>query len=381
MPPSPRVLIVGGGIGGGTLAIALARRGMQPHIVEIQPEWGPVGVGLTLLGPALRALATIGLIDQAVASGNGISRFAIGNADSEITHISDMPRLNGPDYPSAVQIARPAFHNILAEEITSLGIPVTTGCTVASLTNQPMTTSKSNSPTAQAVDYDVVVGADGVHSHIRELILGGEPAPRFTGQAVWRAMAPRPRNTGPEYEPGVLYMFYGPRNKAGMLAVSTDEMYVFLVQNVPTKVRPPQTQLPALMRQQLSDYTGLLGELRDRILNPEQVIYRPLEVLLVPSPWYRGRVVLIGDAAHTTTPHLAHGGGLAIEDAIVLAELLETQASIEAALEQFMDRRWERCRMVVENSIQLGEWEKQPSPDADPAGLTTTSWAKLAEPI
>jgi 2-polyprenyl-6-methoxyphenol hydroxylase-like FAD-dependent oxidoreductase len=380
MPHSPRVLIVGGGIGGGTLAIALARRGMQPHIVEIEPEWGPVGVGLTLLGPALRALATIGLIDQAVASGNGIYRFAIGNADSEITHVSDMPRLNGPDYPSAVQIARPAFHNILAEEITSLGIPVTTGCTVASIANQHdhVEVELTNGTSGQ---YDVVVGADGVHSYIRELVFGREPAPRVTGQAVWRAMAPRPRNTGPEYKPGVLYMFYGPRNKAGMLAVSTDEIYVFLVQNVPTKVRPPQTQLPALMRQQLSDYTGLLGELRDRILNPEQVVYRPLEVLLVPSPWYRGRVVLIGDAAHTTTPHLAHGGGLAIEDAIVLAELIETQAPVEAALEQFMDRRWERCRMVVANSIQLGEWEKQPSADADPAGLTTTSWAKLAEPI
>ncbi len=380
MPPSSRVLIVGGGIGGGTLAIALARRGMQPHMVEIAPEWGPVGVGLTLLGPALRALATIGLIDRAVASGNGIYRFAVGNADSEITHISDMPRLIGPDYPSAVQIARPAFHNILAEEITSLGIPVTTGCTVAWVTNEhdhvevELTDGTSGR-------YDVVVGADGVHSHIRELIFGGEPAPRFTGQAVWRAMAPRPRDTGPEYEPGVLYMFYGPRNKAGMLAVSTDEMYVFLVQNVATKARPPQTQLPALMRQQLSDYTSLLGELRDRIINPEQVIYRPLDVLLVPSPWYRGRVVLIGDAAHTTTPHLAHGGGLAVEDAIVLAELLKTQASIEVALEQFMDRRWQRCRMVVENSIQLGEWEKQPAPDADPAGLTTTSWAELAEPI
>ncbi len=380
MPRSPRVLIVGGGIGGGTLAIALARGGLQPHIVEIQADWEPVGVGLTLLGPALRALATIELIDQAVASGNGISRFAIGNADSEITHISDMPRLNGPDYPAAVQIARPAFHDILAGEITSLGIAVMTNCTVGALTHHRDRVAVEFTNGTRG-DYDVVVGADGVHSRVRELILGREPEPRFTGQAVWRAMAPRPDNTGPEYEAGVLYMFYGPRNKAGMLAVSADEMYVFLVQNVPTKERPPQAQLPTLMRQQLSDYKGLLAELRERILQPTQVIYRPLEVLLVSPPWYRDQVVLIGDAAHTTTPHLAHGGGLAIEDAIVLAELLTAEESVQAALEQFMDRRWERCRMVVENSVQLGEWEKKPTPDADPAGLTAASWSNLANPI
>jgi 2-polyprenyl-6-methoxyphenol hydroxylase-like FAD-dependent oxidoreductase len=380
MSAPPRVLIVGGGIGGGTLAVALARRGIESEIVEIENDWRPVGVGLTLLGPALRALKSIDLIDRAAESGVAINRLAMGNAECEITYVSELPRLNGPDYPSAIQISRPAFHRILTNEIRRCGIAVKTGASVASL-RQTGQTVEAELTDGSSASYDLIVGADGVHSTVRRLVWGDEPAPRFTGQAVWRGMAPRPKMTGPEYEEGTLYMFYGLKNKAGMLPVSAQEMYVFLVQNVRSKARPPDRELPVLMREQLAEYTGVLGELRDRLTKPEQVVYRPLEVLLLSPPWHRGRTVLIGDAAHTTTPHLAHGGGLAIEDAVVLAELLGASGPTEKALDRFIARRWDRCKMVVENSVQLGEWEQRPSPDADPAGLTTASWAALAEPI
>jgi 2-polyprenyl-6-methoxyphenol hydroxylase-like FAD-dependent oxidoreductase len=380
MTAAKRVLVVGGGIAGATLAIALADRGIEVEIVEIQDEWRPVGVGLTLLAPALRALASVGLIDRAVADGSGISRVAIGDANSEIRHVAELPRLNGPRYPSAVQIARPAFHRILADETRRRTIPVRTGVTIASLTDagSEVTVELTDGATSS---YDLVVGADGVHSRVRELAFGGTPAPRFTGQAVWRAMVPRPSQTPPGFEQGTLYMFYASQNKAGMLPVNAREMYIFLVENTPVRARPAEHALPALMRDQLGEYTGLLGELRDRIVDPAQVVYRSLEVLLVERPWNRGRVAILGDAAHTTTPHLAHGGGLAIEDAIVLAELVGERTSIEGALAEFCERRWERCRMVVENSVQLGEWEKHPSPDADPVALTNASWAQLAQPI
>jgi 2-polyprenyl-6-methoxyphenol hydroxylase-like FAD-dependent oxidoreductase len=380
MTAARRVLIVGGGIAGATLAVALADRDVDVEIVEIQDEWRPVGVGLTLLGPALRALASIGLIDRAVAGGSGISRLAIGDANSEISHTSELPRLNGPRYPAAIQIARPAFHRILADETRRRAIPVRTGVTIASL-SQEASAVTAELTDASTSSYDLVVGADGVHSCVREIAFGGRPAPRFTGQAVWRAMVPRPSETPPGFEQGTLYMFYASTTKAGMLPVNAREMYVFLVENTPERARPPERELPALMREQLRDYRGLLGDLRDRIVDPEQVVYRSLEVLLVEPPWNRGRVVVVGDAAHTTTPHLAHGGGLAIEDAIVLAELVGERDSIEDALAGFTQRRWERCRMVVENSVQLGEWEKRPSPDADPVALTDASWAALAAPI
>jgi 2-polyprenyl-6-methoxyphenol hydroxylase-like FAD-dependent oxidoreductase len=136
------------------------------------------------------------------------------------------------------------------------------------------------------------------------------------------------------------------------------------------------------MRQLLADFGGHIAEVRDCITDVQRIVYRPVGSLLLPTPWYLGRVLLIGDAAHTSPPQLASGATIAIEDSIVLAELIESGLPISDALEKFMARRYERCRVVVENSLQLGEWEKFPdTPGADPTALIAASMEALAAPI
>jgi 2-polyprenyl-6-methoxyphenol hydroxylase-like FAD-dependent oxidoreductase len=109
---------------------------------------------------------------------------------------------------------------------------------------------------------------------------------------------------------------------------------------------------------------------------------RPAEVILVPPPWFEARVVPIGDAAHATTPHLASGAGMAIEDSVVLGELLRTGAPVAEVLGTFMERHYERCRTVVTTSIQLGDWQQQPgTPGGDPAALARATQTLLAQPI
>jgi 2-polyprenyl-6-methoxyphenol hydroxylase-like FAD-dependent oxidoreductase len=376
-----RVVIVGAGVAGPTLALALHRLGIEAELVEGQQVWGPVGVGLTLMGPALRALRTIGLLDRAVADGAPLSRFAVGNASTEVTSVEELPRLNGPEYPSLVQLSRPAFHTILADAVRAAGLPVRLGVTVDAIRPDEAGELEVRLSDGERTRCDLVVGADGVHSQVRALMFPEVPKPRFTGQAVWRAMVDRPDGFASIFEEGTMYMFYGPDNKAGVVPTSSRQLYIFLVQNIDGRSRPPTERLPELLRAQLDGYGGFLGVLRDRITSPSQVVWRALEVLLVPPPWYRGSVVLIGDAAHTTTPHLASGAGIAIEDAIVLADELSSHERLGEALDAFMARRYERCRMVVENSARLGEWEKHAPPDADPVGLTSSSWAALALPV
>jgi len=102
---------------------------------------------------------------------------------------------------------------------------------------------------------------------------------------------------------------------------------------------------------------------------------------LTPRPWSRGRVVLIGDAIHATTPHLAAGAGIGIEDAIVLAEEVASATRVEAALQAFEQRRWERCRMVVENSARLGEIEAQGGDQQEHGRIMRESIMALAAAI
>jgi 2-polyprenyl-6-methoxyphenol hydroxylase-like FAD-dependent oxidoreductase len=192
---------------------------------------------------------------------------------------------------------------------------------------------------------------------------------------VWRATVERPK------EVDSLWQFFGPRHKAGFNPTSKTQMYVFLVQNALAKKAPPDT-LPKLMRDELVDFGGLMAVAREKIVDADQIVCRPVEALIVRPPWHQNRVVLIGDAAHTTPPHLASGAGIAIEDSIVLSELIDSDMPLSDALTEFTARRYERCRMVVENSVQLGEWEKDPkTPSADFAGLMNASMRALAQQI
>jgi 2-polyprenyl-6-methoxyphenol hydroxylase-like FAD-dependent oxidoreductase len=369
------VLIVGGGIAGMTLATGLRRRGIAAEIVEISPDWTVLGLGIALQGPTLRALATIGVLDDCVREGFPISRLSIGGVDSKITSVIELPRLNGPAYPATIGIMRPALHAVLARALRAADVPVRLGLTVASLEQRADAVEAAFTDGSRG-RYDLVVGADGIHSTVRELAFGPGPRPAYTGQAVWRATVPR----APEVDS--LCMFYGPRNKAGFNPVSQREMYIFLVENAPEYVRRPDARLAEALREQLADFRGLMAEAREQVRRPEQIVCRPVESFIAPPPWHRGRVVLVGDAIHPTTPHLASGAGIAIEDTIVLAELLASETPLADALDRFAARRYERCRMVVENSIQLGEWEKTPTaPEADPVGLSTRSLAALAQPI
>jgi 2-polyprenyl-6-methoxyphenol hydroxylase-like FAD-dependent oxidoreductase len=153
------------------------------------------------------------------------------------------------------------------------------------------------------------------------------------------------------------------------------------LQHVPDNPRMPEERFPALLAEQLRGFGGALGAIRDGLGPSSRINYRPLEKLLLPQPWHRGRAILIGDAAHATTPHLASGAGLAIEDALVLADLLVADLPLDDALGRFVARRYDRCRMVVENSVRLGELEMRRASGEQQAALQRSSMMALNAPI
>ncbi len=157
-------------------------------------------------------------------------------------------------------------------------------------------------------------------------------------------------------------------------------MYIFAVIEEKGNPRFAPETLADEMRKRLEGYGGMMGEAARHVTDPELVVYRPLEACIMPDPWYQGRVVLIGDAAHSATPHLGQGAAMAVEDAVVLAEELAAK-DVDAALHAFMDRRFERAKLVGTSSIMLGEWEMNPEQAGDPVEVTERIRKTLAEPV
>lgn len=372
------VLVVGGGPAGLTLATALRRRGIESEIVESNDSLRPLGSGLTMMGPTLRAMhaVTPEALRQCLHEGAGHDALHFADSDGVTLQSVPLPAGGVQGLPGGFGIMRPVFWGILATMAQQAGAPIRLCTTVSALHQDPDGVDVEFSDGAQG-RYDLVVGADGIHSVVRGMVFPDAPTPHDNGQTIWRSVVPRPTELSDD-----MTMFYGKRNKAGFNPVSATRAYVFLVENAIRRPRPPREQWPELVREQLADYGGLIGWARERMTDPALVDCHIAQVLLVPSPWFQRRVVLIGDAVHATTPHLAMGAGIAIEDGLVLAEVLSSGGFLDDALARFMKRRFERCRLVVENSAQLGAWEQDPSvPPSEHARLSDESFAALAQPI
>ncbi|MCS6948135.1 MAG: FAD-dependent oxidoreductase [Steroidobacteraceae bacterium] len=370
-----KILIVGGGIGGLAAAVAARRVGVEVDLVEIQTDFKVYHVGIIVQGNFVRAMAALGIADEAIAVGYPQSGVVFQDLHGKV--LMDIPGIPaaGPQYPTDIGMARPALHRVLIDAARRHGARMSVGITFDSMT-----------PSAESVDvqftdgsrgrYDLVIGADGLHSKVRRTFFPDAPEPRFTGQGVWRYNVPRP----PELTRTIMCLgLVG--GKCGAVPLTEKTAYILLVQAEPGNPRHPDDKLAEIFRGRLAACTGLFGQLRDMIVDSSQVVYRPLYQLLVPPPWYRGRIVLLGDAAHATTPHLGQGAAQAVEDAVVLGELLGKRLPLEELQRQYMQRRFARCKFINEASVQIGEWEQHPSPDEDPIGLTKKMLEVVAEPI
>ncbi|WP_395700170.1 FAD-dependent oxidoreductase [Aquabacterium sp.] len=369
-----RILIIGGGFSGMAAAIELRKQGAEVDLVEIDPGWRNYGAGISLGGATLRAFRQLGILEAFLREGNAADGVQICAPHGPQVAELPTPRLAGPDVPGGGGILRPVLAKILADATRASGTNVRLGCTFTSIAQDAEGVEVRFSDGTQG-RYELVIGADGLYSKTREALFPDAPKPRYSGQAVWRAVLPRP----PEVTTAMMWMG---RVKPGVNPVSRDQMYLFLTEHRPGNERVDPKDFVPLLRALLAEFPApLLQRIRDQIDEQAQIVFRPLEGLLLPRPWFSGRVVLIGDTVHATTPHLASGACIGIEDALVLAEELAQRATLPQALQAFQDRRWERCRMVVENSFRLGEIEMSNGSRDEHAQIMRDSLMALAQPI
>lgn len=368
------ILIVGGGIGGLTSAIALRQRGFAVEVIEKDPDWSVYGVGIIQQANVVRAVAELGIVDDYLDAGFGYDHVEIYKPDGELAAKIPSPRLV-ESYPAQMGIGRRALQKVLADRTRSEGAEVRLGIVVTELNDAgngvDVTLSDGSSKR-----YDIVIGADGIYSQMREILFPDAPTPQFAGQSVWRYNFSRPDKVAG------LHVYQGPGGSGiGLMPLSDELMYMFVTTPEPDNSRYPRKGLAKRMREYLKYTAPQIMILAEQITDDDGVVYKPMEWLLLNGDWHKGRSVLIGDAVHATTPHLGQGAGMAIEDSVVLAEELGRADTPRQAFTRFQQRRFDRCKYIVESSLAICAGQVGRGPLVNQAEATAEMFRVTSQPI
>ncbi len=269
---------------------------------------------------------------------------------------------------------RPVLAKAMAERTKVAGVNVKLGQSYTTLEDQGDSVAVSFTD-GESDQFDLVIGADGLFSSVRKDYFQGAPEPKYTGQGVWRAVLPR-------FEIETATQFLGRKGKVGFTPVSKDEMYMYYTDKRPDNDWIDEKDFLPILSGLLEDFNSpLMLKIREALDENSLINYRPLEGMLMPRDWFKGRILLMGDAVHATTPHLASGAGMGFEDAVVLTAEFEKGGDLQDVLSRYQNRRWERCRMIVNNSLRLGEIEFNGGPFEEHGQIMALSMSGLLAPI
>jgi 2-polyprenyl-6-methoxyphenol hydroxylase-like FAD-dependent oxidoreductase len=344
-----RIVIVGGGIAGSALAIALARRGIKATLIERESRWAPASSGIFIYSNGLAALDRLGVLDDICESGwvspDGGNLYL--TAGGEPITRTVYPGI-GARIPAIVGIRRLELHRVLAACVERLGVEIRLGVTPVAIEDHPDKPVSVRLSDGSTIACDAVIGADGIRSQVRTHLFG-PIEPVYTGLGVWRSTHAKPASIDTKI------MMMGTGTRLGIMPTGREELYMFGTTAEPGKPFYPREDWAKLMRAKFAAFKGPAASLLAEIVAPEQVFYTAIEEVHLPLPWSKGRVALIGDAAHSSSPFMGQGGAMALEDAVVMAEMLAESGDLPDIFNSFSTRRFARCKFVQDASRRVGE--------------------------
>jgi 2-polyprenyl-6-methoxyphenol hydroxylase-like FAD-dependent oxidoreductase len=332
-----RILIVGGGIAGLSVTTALHRQGLTPELVERSTTWPAVGAGINLPANGVRVLRALGVGEAVDRTATVIRRWGFFDQQGALlceTDLQDLWRDVGP----SLGITRVRLQEAL---VAGAAVSHRLGVSLTALTQDDDRVRVSFSD-GMSGDYDLVVGADGIHSTVRELALSAS-SPSYAGTMAWRSVIP----TRP---PGILDMMVlmGEGCFFGLAPMGEGHTYGFGAV-AGARFKDPIVGRLERFRRRFAEFGAPVPAYLAALQSDEQLHFGAIEWVEVDE-WHRGRVVLLGDAAHAGPPHMGEGGCMAMEDALVLADVLRKAKSVESALDAYVRRRRPRAGWVQEQS-------------------------------
>jgi 2-polyprenyl-6-methoxyphenol hydroxylase-like FAD-dependent oxidoreductase len=347
-----RILVVGGGITGLTLARALSTDGHSVTVVEQAPRWAPVGAGITLAGNALAILDRLGVGPAIRAAGRRIGIGDVTDAAGRPLLAADLAdRHDLPALGDFWALHRGDLHAILLGAADAAEI--VTGCSVATITERGEQIETTLSDGARW-EGDLLIGADGIRSAVRAMIFPEAAAPCYAGYTCWRLVVPDRIGLAQSFE------MWGRGARMGLVPLQGERIYAFLVANAPPGGRDRSGALPDELLRPLFGQFGAAGAALLAALQPDDLLLRHDIDELPRHVWRRGRVALAGDAAHAMTPNLGQGAAQGIEDAYALRLALRGTRDDHAALAAYERLRARRVRTLAERSRRIGrvaQWQ------------------------
>ena len=344
-----RVLVVGGGLAGLSVGIALTRAGSHVEVVEKTDQWADVGAGMYLPGNAHRALEALGIGRVVRDRGYQINRQVFRDHTGRTLSEVDLQAVWGSTGP-CLAITRADLHRALRD--AAPGVDLRMGVEVAAI-DQDGASARVDFTDGSSGEFDLVVGADGLHSSVRRHLSGGAE-PSLVGQVSWRFIVDDDSDLR-----NWTVMLGGART---FLAVplGASRIYCYLDLSSQDGADPTRGD-PGRLEDVFSDFADPATDLIRAATRSGPVHFGAIEEV-VTDEWVTGRIVLVGDAAHATSPNMAQGAAMAFEDAVVLAQSLTGHTSVSEALGTYVTRRLPRVRWIRGQTHRRDRIRSLPAP-------------------
>jgi len=343
-----RVLVVGGGIAGLTTAGLLEQRGFSPDVVERTDSYGGLGYALGLWPAGSNVLKGLGAYEAFTSHADPMNTYTLLSDSGTELHSYDLRPL-ADEYGEAQLIWRPRLIDVLRETVSDENIRM--GTTVTDVRQHDDVVDASFSDGTGST-YDVVVGADGIHSATREMVFGEVPL-HYAGMTSWAFWVDEAL-----VERGVVMEHWGDGRFAGLYPTD-DGLACFLAATAPEGTPDPVDERKARIRDSFAGMGGFIPDVLEELETQDAAdIWHDDFYDLRMDDWTNDRVILLGDAAHAPLPTAGVGASMAMEDAAVLTdELTRTDSTfLEQALDHYVARRRSRVDDVQEKSRQLGSF-------------------------